>query len=281
MNITAQKVQGVAHWLNHRSPCEDAGMVRRAAGVCVAAICDGASCCRAGRQTAEALCSDVTLLVLRQLRAMMRMDAGEIRRRVLQCIRQAQHRVAASCGCALWDCGCTLSLVAVDTRRGTYLAIQLGDGGIVGQRATTGELRLLCRPDKGQSAHATWLTVHPDADILEHLQIRRGAGLDAFFLMSDGLEGVFYAANGEVAGELAGVLDALRITPDAGKRLIQAIALSPYQPEDDVSFAAMAGCCCKPSRPLPRRAGKLTRAPQRTRQRDRQQCLIAESFVSG
>lgn len=247
MHYTAQKVQGVAHWYNRRQPCEDASMVRSLGGVSVAAICDGASCCIMARETAQALCRAVTLLVLTRMRSLMRMTNEEIRQMILRCIREVQRGVMAQYGCTLMDCGCTLSLAAADSVRGTYLAVQLGDGAVIGQRAGDGALFQLTRPDKGQSAHATWLTVHTDREIMQHLQIARGSGLDGFFCTSDGLEGIFYAADGDVAPELSGVLHALRRDSDAGRRLIENIARSPAQPDDDVSFAAMAASARRPA----------------------------------
>ncbi|MBQ2955084.1 MAG: protein phosphatase 2C domain-containing protein [Clostridia bacterium] len=245
MLMTAEKLQGVAHWLRRNAPCEDACfvMMNEDNTVCSAAVCDGASCCALGGPTANWLSQTVGTYMSHHFRRLYYEDDRTVRRELLGLIRNVQTAVGQMYRGSLNECGCTLVAAAMDSLNGHWMAVQLGDGVVIG-RSRDGSLRQVTYSDKGQSAHATWLTIHSDRRIEEHLQIVRGDAsgtdaIDAIFCTSDGLEGLFYAQNGEVAQDVSVVLNLMANDPDAGKTVIRALDGSQFHPDDDVSFAAM------------------------------------------
>jgi len=243
MYMTAEKLQGVVHWLHNDAPCEDACfvMMNENDTVCTAVVCDGASCCKLGGPMANRLSESVGKHINNHFKRLYYEEDRKIRRELLGLIRSVQAAVGQAYGYPTSECGCTLVAVAMDSLNGNWMAIQLGDGVVIG-RSRDGSLRQVTRSDKGQSEHATWLTIHSDRRIEEHLQIVRGdavGGMDAFFCTSDGLEGLFYALNGEVAYNVSALFDLMPHDQDAGQAVIRALDGSAYHPDDDSSFAAM------------------------------------------
>lgn len=232
-NMYSATLRGAAHLLGRR-PCEDA-----AASACmnnVSAICiaDGASCCTRAGETSHALaraCADFLAAHFQQL---YQLPDHLVAQKLLALIRNVQQELVDQLDCTVEDCGSTL--IGVAANHGQYLAVKLGDGTVISQRKDGSCIQLI-KPDKGESAHATYLTVHPDDVILEHMRILRGRWTGTGFIAtSDGLEDILYSIDGDVS-EDASVMLALAASGQ-GDEIVRAIG-DGYLPDDDVSIAML------------------------------------------
>jgi hypothetical protein len=132
-------------------------------------------------------------------------------------IRRQIRKAAARVGHRPHDYACTLLAVAVDSS-GRWIAVQLGDGGIVGRFGT--EIADVSRSQKGEFANQTFFVTDPDAAVNLHVvgsgrnsESRTASG---FALFTDGMEGsLVHRRTGRVAGAIPQMLGWFDGYPDA------------------------------------------------------------------
>lgn len=218
--------------------CEDAVAYASDRGVCAIALADGASCCEASRLFAEDIVQWAADISVRSFARMQHMTDMEIARDMLALIRERQHVLSRTHHIGIQELGSTLKVFITNGKQ--HIILSLGDGAVFGMDGCSSLTALTnTAAEPGQLAHATWLTIHDDAVILEKLQVVRGKALTGYVLTSDGLDGTLYNAQGECSESFAEVLHDLRDDPlGAGTDFMNAIA-SQLPHEDDVSLGLL------------------------------------------
>lgn len=117
------------------------------------------------------------------------LSQDQIRQSCLAKVKRLVHRAATRAGYSPDEYAATLVAVCVGSD-GTWLALHLGDGGIIGKFGN--EVLVVSPPEKGEFANETWFVTSWDA--LEHLRIY-GSPFNpelctptGFVIFSDGVE---------------------------------------------------------------------------------------------
>jgi len=112
----------------------------------------------------------------------------ELRRKILEAVRDAVEQRAGELGVPVSELACTMLVVAVQGDR--YLIFHLGDGVIAYQKA--GTVRIASIPWNGEFVNSTVFVTSQNA--LRHARVYRGTRpeLEGFCLMSDGCEPALY-----------------------------------------------------------------------------------------
>jgi serine/threonine protein phosphatase PrpC len=117
------------------------------------------------------------------------LSQNQIGKACLAKIRRLVRRAAKRAGCSPNDYAATLVAVCVGSD-GAWLALHLGDGGIIGEFAN--QVLVVSPPEKGEFANESWFVTSPDAQ--EHLRVYGSPfnqGLckpTGFVIFSDGVE---------------------------------------------------------------------------------------------
>ncbi len=231
--------QGLSHDYDHRV-LEDATAALIQDGVASITVCDGASCAKHARPIANQLSKTISRYLARHFDECVQMSPVKLRKKIYGLIRREMNWLKSSLRCEMRDLGSTLLAAAMNAETGQFLAIQLGDGIIIGQNKNGGFVRITC-PEQGED-HATYLTSCEDRALREHLQVISGTGLNAMLCSSDGLEGILYSAHSPgVSGDFVQVLQRLSQDPGIVHTLLDKIAASnDKRPLDDFSLAVLA-----------------------------------------
>lgn len=187
-------------------PCQDKTAVLERGGVRCIVLADGAGSARLSHLGARAAVDAVVDLLCDQFVAFHASPTAEdVKRSILETVREALHVAAQEHGCLPGDMASTLLFAA--EKGGSYIAGQLGDGCLVLWR--NGELKLAGIPDRGEFANQTWFTTSAHAET--HLHLYKGAlsGITGFFLMSDGAaESLYSRSTREPAPAIKNILAA-------------------------------------------------------------------------
>ena len=232
---------GLSHLYENRL-LEDATAVMVRNGVACAVVCDGASCCRCARPIANRLSKTISHFLTKNFQECVNMPAKTLRKKIFHLIRRDQMNLQSSLRCRMEDLGCTLLAAAMDESTGRYMAIQLGDGIIIGH-SNEGRLLRLTTPDQGEH-RSTYLTCCGNETLMNHLQIVTGTDMRALLCSSDGLEGNLYSNNRKmpfVSSDFVQLLKRLREEPGIVHELLDKIDSSTdTKPLDDFSLAVVA-----------------------------------------
>lgn len=229
--------QGLAHIYDHHM-LEDFSHTSIHDSVGSAVICDGASCCSKAAPIANALSKTIAHWLVKHFEEAVQSSPEALRRRICRLIRKEQYRLQSVLRCSIEDLGCTLVAAAIESGSGRYVAIQLGDGIIIG-RDQSGALLRVTQPDQGQEDRATYLTCCDNETVFSHLQIVTGTSMAGLLCTSDGLEGLLYAANAPaVSTDCAKILQCPS-EPWIVSTLLNNIEASDYVPLDDYSIAVV------------------------------------------
>lgn len=175
--------------------CEDAwhstrrvvpGLDQEVVATCV---CDGAGSATKGWLGAMLISKFVSSWLVTNFVRMQGMSKDEIGREVVAGATRTLRRRAAKERIKLREFACTLVAVAV-AQDGRWVAMHLGDGGIVGQFKS--DLKPLSLPKKGEFANETFFVTDDDAvtriDILAYFDFDVLTCPSGFALFSDGVE---------------------------------------------------------------------------------------------
>jgi hypothetical protein len=170
---------------------------------------------------------------------------NQIGKACLAKIRRSIRRAAERTGSSPNEYAATLVAVCVGAN-GAWLALHLGDGGIVGEFAN--QVLVVSPPEKGEFANESWFVTSPDA--LEHLRVygspfnRDLCKPTGFVIFSDGVENsLLDRRTGTVAHAASVMLGWLREHPPAmvSKALEQNINMVfREQSYDDCTIVLMA-----------------------------------------
>ena len=223
-------------------PCQDFVFTNSVNDVVCTALADGVSSCRCGGEIAEALTKTISHIFASNFSAYCKKSDEQLREEVVSCIRAEQRELAekyAKKGEAITiaDMGCTLALVAYNKRTRQYIALNLGDGVILARRTGWENAEMLMQPVRVNmnGRELPVVTVYEGSMISAYINIRRGAGYDAFMLSSDGLQDVFYGLDGAVS-ESVGALMYHLVDDPHGVRSFLPAALDKLSREDEVSL---------------------------------------------
>lgn len=198
-------MQGRAH-VSGNVPCQDKTAVLERGGVRCIVLADGAGSACLSHFGARAVVDAVADLLCDQFLAFhVSPTTEDVKRSILESVREALHVTAREHGCLPGDLASTLLFAAV--KDGSYIAGQLGDGSLVLWR--NGELKLAGIPDRGEFANQTWFTTSAHAET--HLHLYKGAlsGITGFILMSDGAaESLYSRSTREPAPVIKNILTA-------------------------------------------------------------------------
>ena len=191
--------------------CQDAWALFRAtqdkSEVLAACICDGAGSAAKSRDGARLTSWIVSYWLAKRFEhALDDPDAAAVE--LVQEAKESLECTAGRSGTSISDYACTIVAVAV-RGDGHWLAVHLGDGGIIGQFDQT--LLQVSAPQKGEFANVTYFITDEDAS--ENIELRsstRGTfpeNPQGFALFSDGLEGSLVSRHtGEAASAVATML---------------------------------------------------------------------------
>lgn len=229
------RIKGLGH-----VELQDAAATASCGPIHSAVVCDGASCCKGARIAAETLAKHLADYAAQNYASMEKANDVQMREMLIRQIRQVQLRLSDESGMEMVEFGSTVLLLAVNAMTREHIVVTLGDGLIVGLRAD-GTLAALMRPEKGDNGpHATYLTVHGDSVLREHIHICRGGLYDGYVLMSDGFESIMYTADGsDVNAYVAELLHQMTLTPDKAGRDFLCSILCCNKPYDDCSILCM------------------------------------------
>ena len=187
-NVVAASVAGVSH-IKTGLPCQDAHAYRLLPnGLLVAAVADGAgsaSCSEIGAQIAVA----VGVETLAGAFAGISFDEGtsgrgSLMREAMQAARTAVEAEANRRDVSARELATTLLLMAASSTE--IIAVQVGDGAIVGLDAA-GKIFAVTTPPEAEYANSTTFLTSPDAlDTMQEAQISRS--MRALALFTDGLQ---------------------------------------------------------------------------------------------
>ncbi len=220
---------------------QDAAATANCGHIYAAVICDGASCCKGAKLAAETLAKHLAHYATQNYADMEKADDVNLREMLIRRIRQVQLRLSDESGMEMTEFGSTVLLLVVNTITQEHIVVTLGDGLIIGLQVD-GTLATLMQPEKGRNGpHATYLTVHDDSVLREHIHIYRGCLYDGgYVLMSDGFESSMYTADGsDVNAYVAELLHQLTLKPEKAGRDFLCSMLWYNKPYDDCSIVCM------------------------------------------
>jgi serine/threonine protein phosphatase PrpC len=175
--------------------CEDAchaarGVVRATGREIVAAcICDGAGSVAKGWLGATLVSKVVANWLVANFPALVEMSKSDASHAVIATALRPLRRLAAKSDARLREFACTLVAIAA-AEDGQWIAIHLGDGGILGQFQEG--LKAVCLPKKGAFANETFFVTDVDAEMNVEIQTSPGSDVGSapigFALFSDGVE---------------------------------------------------------------------------------------------
>ena len=232
----AGRIKGLGH-----TEVQDAAATADCGHIHTAVVCDGASCCKGAKAAAEALADHLAKYAAQHYGQMEKADDEHMREMLIHEIRRVQLRLSDESGMKMAEFGSTLLLLAVNTVTQEHIVVTLGDGLIVGVRSGGGVAALM-QPEKGENGpHATYLTVHSDDVLQEHLHIYRGGLYDGgYVLMSDGFECSMYASDGsDVNTYVVELLHQLTLKPEKAGRDFMRSMLWYIKPFDDCSIVCV------------------------------------------
>jgi hypothetical protein len=181
-------VTGRGH-LRQGLPCQDRTWSLSRNGVTAIALADGAGSAPLSHEGAACAVQTVCGVLCERFDALSTAATPlDMRRAVLEPVRQSIQARANALNVSARDLACTLLAVAV--KGDAYLIFHVGDGVIGYQKA--GKLLVASAPQNGEFANTTTFVTSPDA--LKKSRVLRGtqAELEGFVLMSDGCEAALY-----------------------------------------------------------------------------------------
>ena len=170
-------------------PLQDRTFTLKSGGVTAAALSDGAGSAEWSQEGAQIAAETACRILCGQFERLYQAKTPtELRRAVLDPVRDALERRAVELCVPVSELACTLLAVAAQGDR--YLIFHLGDGVIAYQKA--GAVRVASVPWNGESVNSTVFITSRDA--LRHCRVYRGTQteLEGFCLMSDGCEPALY-----------------------------------------------------------------------------------------
>ena len=248
-NMASCAVQGRGH-IAQDMPCQDKVFACTDGTFSYAALADGAGSAAYSHYGAEAavqslkdffeeLSSDGFLLDEE--------DETTLKEEIINRILDRLDLLAQDYDCGLDDLASTLLVIA--EKDGRYALLHIGDG-VIGCRRN-GVLEVLSYPTNGEFVNETFFTTTDGCETLLTLKSGESAGIDAFFLMSDGTEAGLYNRRTRSLGvglsKLADVT--ANRSPTAVSRMLEKLFESTMRKltADDVSLVVMArGVCTKP-----------------------------------
>jgi serine/threonine protein phosphatase PrpC len=175
--------------------CEDAWhAVRRVVPgvdqeVVATCVCDGAGSTSKGWLGAVLVSKLVSNWLVANFARVLEMSKDDAGRKVVATAKRCLRRLATKECVNLREFACTMAAVAV-AQDGRWVALHLGDGGIVGQFDT--DLKPICVPKKGKFVNETFFVTDEDAasnvDIQTSLRTGYPTLPSGFALFSDGVE---------------------------------------------------------------------------------------------
>lgn len=154
---------------------EDVVFIDESAQVMFYGLADGQSgkthCREGGLEVLKAVYQYVLHEDIGQL--MQREHTDEIQFEVLRLIRTTIENLAKKRKTEKTEFASTLVAFAFDKRSNNYIALHLGDGGIIGAKNDTEDLVFISPPENGITARYTWLTT--SLSVLSHLHIYFGS----------------------------------------------------------------------------------------------------------
>ena len=187
--------------------------VRRPSGslgseVLAICVCDGCgSAARAGAG-ARLTCLTAAAWLATNFEAALSEPPSYVAKRLVGKVQNRIRNAAFRSGSSTRDYASTLLGVVVDSS-GRWIAVHIGDGGIVGRFGT--ELTEVCRPEKGEFANQTYFVTDSDAAAILRVIGWDGAGehrvASGFALFTDGAEGsLLNRRTGQVANGISRML---------------------------------------------------------------------------
>lgn len=182
-------IPGIAHEKNCL-PSADAVKEFRYNGHTAIVCADGSSACRFGREAAQAIADTLSIHLALYSQRLMEDSLFALIDEIIGVIRSQQASLCRELDAAITDLGCTLA-AAVMTADGRYLACNLGDAAILGRRHFSRHNEVVLPPQTDGA-----LTSDEDWRLCRSLRVRRGAGYNALFVGSDGLNGLLWNEEG-------------------------------------------------------------------------------------
>ena len=221
LRIAGASLVGVTHERCGDS-CGDAWIARRTAQradggeLLIACVCDGAGSARKGREGAILAAFAACGWFEENFWPALGLSRHAIGRGCLGSVTRLIRRAARSSGYGFPEYACTLVLVSVSST-GAWIAVHVGDGGIVGQFGE--RVDLVSARERGEYANETFfVTSH---DLPDHTRVYGSvfggpmATPKGFAVFSDGVEGsLVNARTGAVAPAICTMLDWLREHPE-------------------------------------------------------------------
>jgi len=175
--------------------CEDAWYITRRVvpgvdqEVVATCVCDGAGSASRGWLGAALVSKLVSSWLVANFVRMQEMSKEDVGHEVVATAKRSLRRLAAKEHINLREFACTIVAVAV-AQDGRWVAIHLGDGGIIGQFSTG--LKPVSVPKKGEFANETFFVTDDDAatniDIQMSSSTAEPTSPSGFALFSDGVE---------------------------------------------------------------------------------------------
>lgn len=171
------------------TPCQDRTAYLTRAGVQVACLADGAGSAARSEHGAHAVVRQGCRLLAERFHEFdSRDDGAQIKREIINELRQQLHKTARRQRCEVRDLASTFLAVAVSGDR--FIAVHVGDGVIGYLKA--GALKVVSAPDNVGIANQTTFVTSEAA--VASMRLLRGSATDVsgFMLMSDGAETSLY-----------------------------------------------------------------------------------------
>lgn len=217
---------GRAH-LQRGEACEDVSIVRETEGFRFYGLADGQSrkahCAAGARRSLELVARYLEEKGVQTLSSYPYED--EIQYELIRAIRCSIRELSEEFGAEGEEFSSTLLALAFHPDSGTYAAVHLGDGCLVGV-PDEGEPVILSAPEQGMLPHQTWLTTSGGA--LTHLRLAFGDArrYRRFALFSDGADFVCSGRNLTREG---------RLLLENGSRTVFEDTWTKAAPRDDAS----------------------------------------------
>lgn len=159
-------------------------------------LADGQSGKRYCRQGAEAVLETIEDYI--QKRKIFNLSQyrhlDEIQYEIIRIVREKLESLATENQAEITEFASTILTVGIDPLTGQYMAIHLGDGGILGKRVD-GSLNFISVPENGITSRYTYLSTSENA--LLHLRIGFGqiSNYSRLVMFTDGAEAICQGAN--------------------------------------------------------------------------------------